>query len=64
MSVIVRQAVRGGSAELVVRIDTESYINADDAGDAYVIYEPLTLNQVTQLLVDLSVIVAGECKNW
>jgi hypothetical protein len=64
MSVIVRQAVRGAPAELVVRIDSESYINADDAGDAYVIYEQLTLNQAAQLMADLAVIVAGECRQW
>ena len=64
MSVIVRQTVRGGPAELVLRVNRDLYQQADENGDVYVVYEPLSLNQAAQLLVDLSVIVAGECKNW
>ena len=64
MSVIVRQTVRGGPAELVLRIDSELYQQADENGDVYVVYEPLTLSQAAQLQADLAVIIAGECKQW
>ena len=64
MSVIVRQAVRGGPAELVLRIDSEAYSGTDVNGEVYVIYEQLTLNQAAQLMADLAVSVAGECRQW
>ena len=64
MSVIVRQTVRGGPAELVLRIDSERYQQADENGDVYVVYEPLTLSQAAQLQADLAVIIAGEFKQW
>lgn len=64
MSVIVRQAVRGGPAELVLRIDSDLYQQADENGDVYVVYDPMTLSQAAQLMADLAVIVAGECKQW
>ena len=64
MSVIVRQTVRGGPAELVLRVDSDLYHQAEENGDVYVLYEPLTLSQAAQLQADLAVIIAGECKQW
>lgn len=64
MTVIVRQTVRGGPAELVLRVDSDLYQQAEENGDVYVVYEPLTLSQAAQLQADLAVIIAGECKQW